>query len=176
MITPLVVVAALGRNGAIGRAGRLPWSLPGDLARFRAITMGKPLIMGRATHEAIGRVLPGRETIVVTHAADFAEAPGLLRAAGPEAALALAQDRAAAMGAREIILAGGAMLFSALMPRAARLRLTLVDLAPEADAFFPPIDPASWREEARVEASSCQGDEARYAFVDYVARRRDDSA
>ena len=147
-LIPLVIAAAIARNGAIGRDNRLPWSMPGDLAHFRAITMGKPMIMGRLTFESIGRVLPGRESIVVTRAGRAGPAPGLFHAESPEEAVALGQERAAAMGADEIMLVGGAQLFTALMPQVRRLRLTLIDLEPEADIFFPAIDSAVWREAA----------------------------
>jgi dihydrofolate reductase len=167
----LVIAAAIGRNGAIGRGKGLPWSMPGDLAHFRDITMGKPMIMGRLTHESIGRVLPGRESIVVTRAGHGPPAPGLFYAGDLQEALRLGQERAAAMGAAEIMLIGGAQLFAAMMPRAERLRLTLVDLAPEADVFFPAIDPAVWREEARETPARHPGDEAACVFVDF--RRRD---
>jgi dihydrofolate reductase len=167
---PLVIAAAVARNGAIGRGNRLPWRMPGDLAHFRDITMGKPMIMGRLTYESIGRVLPGRDSIVVTRAAHGPPAPGLFYARDPDEALRSGQERAAAMGADEIMLIGGAQLFAALMPRARRLRLTFVDLAPEADVFFPAIDPALWQEEARHVPARHPGDEAACVFVDF--RRR----
>ncbi|WP_158811451.1 dihydrofolate reductase [Beijerinckia sp. L45] len=167
---PLTAVAALGRNSAIGQGNRLPWSMPGDLAHFRACTMGKPMIMGRLTFEAIGRALPGRESIVVTRSGSFVERPAVWRAATAEDALALAQQRAAAMGADEVILAGGATLFDSMMPIIDRLRLTFVDLAPVADTFFPAIDPAIWREDSRVVAPRHPKDEAACVFVDYVRR------
>jgi dihydrofolate reductase len=169
-LVPLVIAAAIARNGAIGRDNRLPWSMPGDLAHFREITMGKPMIMGRLTFEAIGRVLPGRESIIVTRSGHAGQAPGLFRAENPQEALRLGQERAAAMGADEIMLVGGAQLFTALMPRVRRLRLTLIDLAPEADVFFPPVDPALWREVARHVPPRHPGDEAAYVSVEFVRR------
>ena len=168
---PLVAVAAIGRNGALGRDNRLPWSMPSDLARFRAVTMGKPMIMGRRTFESIGRVLPGRESIVVTRASRPAATPGLFHAASPEAALVLARERARVMGASEVINAGGATLFGALMPVTDRLCLTVVDLAPEADVFFPAIDPSAWREAGRVAQPRGPRDDAACWFLDYIRRR-----
>lgn len=163
---PLVVVAALGRNGVIGHAGALPWHMPGDLARFRDLTMGTPMIMGRRTWESIGRALPGRESIVVTRDASLALPAGVMCVANPEAALAAAEARAQAMDAASISLIGGATLFAALMPRADRLALTYVDLEPIGDTLFPAIDPAVWREVSRVVPPRHPQDEAACTFVD----------
>jgi dihydrofolate reductase len=167
---PLTAVAAVGSNGAIGKGNRLPWTMPSDLAHFRLCTMGKPMIMGRLTFEAIGRALPGRESIVVTRAAGLLPQPGVWVADSPEQALALAQQRAEAMGADEVVLAGGATLFTSMMPIIDRLRMTFIDLAPAADTFFPPIDPAIWQEESRVIAPRDPKDEAACVFVDYLRR------
>ena len=165
---PLVIVAAVGRNGAIGRDGQLPWTLPSDLAHFRRLTMGTPMIMGRRTYESIGRALPGRETIVVSRSMSLDPPDGIWRAADPDAALVLATSRAVAMGAGAISLIGGAILFEAMMPMTTRLHLTRVDLAPEADTYFPAIDPTAWREVSRVVPPRQAGDEATCAFVDYA--------
>lgn len=165
---PLAIVAAVGRNGAIGRGNALPWRMPGDLARFRDLTMGTPMIMGRRTYESIGKALPGRESIVVSRDASLPLPAGVFRAVGPDEALALAATRAAAMGAATITLIGGATLFEAMMPQVDRLHMTFVDLAPEADVFLPPIDPAVWRETARVTPPGHPKDEAGCVFVDYV--------
>lgn len=164
---PLVIVAAIARNGAIGRNNALPWTMPGDLARFRELTVGRPMLMGRRTFEAIGRNLPGRESIVLTRRPTVAAA-GVHHVADLDAALAIADDRAAVMGAGEIALVGGTALFAGLMPRCARLALTFVDCAPEADTFFPPIDPYRWREAARVYPPRHPDDEADCVFVDYL--------
>lgn len=165
---PLVIVAALGRNGAIGRGGALPWRMPSDLARFRTLTMGTPMIMGRRTWDSIGRPLPGRESIVVSRDQKMPLPEGVLRAGAPEKALDLAARRADAMSAASISLIGGAALFEALLPWADRLALTYVDLAPDADTFFPAVDPAQWREVARVVPPRRPEDEADCAFVDLV--------
>ena len=106
MTRPLVIVAAVGRNGAIGRDKALPWTMPGDLARFRALTMGCPMIMGRRTWQSIGRNLPGRESIVVSRGSlDLPE--GAYCAADPESALEIAAARAEAVEAPAIALIGG---------------------------------------------------------------------
>ncbi|MGO9674778.1 MAG: dihydrofolate reductase [Methylocella sp.] len=167
MSAPLAIVAAIGRNGVIGADERLPWRLPSDLKRFRALTLGKPLLMGRKTFQSIGRALPGRETIVVTRERGFAALPGVVHVAYDlDAALALARARAEAMGAAEIILAGGGDLYAALLPRVDRMYLTLVDLSPPGDVRFPPFDAAQWIEAARVEPKPIPADEAAFTFVE----------
>ena len=166
---PLVIVAAVALNGVIGGDNRLLWRLPGDLKRFKALTLGKPLVMGRKTFQAIGRPLPGRETIVVTRDPGF-RADGVLVAHGLEAALALAEARAEAMGADAVAIAGGGELYAQTIPRADRLAVTEVALAPEGDARFPPIDPTVWREALREPGLRGPKDEAEYCFVDYERR------
>ena len=167
---PLVAVAALARNGALGRNNALPWRAPSDLRRFRDLTWGRPLIMGRKTFQSIGGPLPGRETIVLTRDRNF------LAGANPEhvhlardfdSGLALADDLARAMGAEEAILAGGAEIFRLGLPRARFLRLTFVDCAPEADTFFPEIDWRQWLEMRRERPPRAVGDEFALEFVDY---------
>ncbi|MGA2638683.1 dihydrofolate reductase [Methylocella sp.] len=167
MSAPLAIVAAIGRNGVIGADDRLPWRLPSDLKRFRALTLGKPLLMGRKTFQSIGRALPGRETIVVTRERGFAADPaGVHVAHDLDAALALAQARAQAMAADEIILAGGGDLYAALLDRVDRMYLTLVDLSPAGDAHFPSIDAAQWIEAARTRPQPIPADEAAFTFVE----------
>jgi dihydrofolate reductase len=163
---PLVLVAAIARNGAIGRDNRLLWRLKSDMAHFRAVTMGKPVLMGRKTWDSIGRPLPGREIIVVTRDPSF-HAKGIHVARDLENGLALAALRAEAMGAGEIVVAGGGQIYAALIDRARRLLITEVDLAPEADAFFPAIDAGLWRETARAHHAPGAGDEAAFDFVEY---------
>ena len=168
----LVIVAAVARNGAIGARNGLPWRLRTDLRRYKAITMGKPMVMGRKTYESIGKALPGRQTIVVTRDPGFAPADAITAADLP-AALSAARRAAADMGAAEIIIAGGADIYAQMIAMADALSITEVDLAPEADAFFPPIDPALWRETAREPHDAGPDDEVAFAFVDYVRRERD---
>ena len=167
MGVPLVIVAAVARNGVIGGNNRLLWKLRSDMHHFRAITMGKPMIMGRRTWDSIGRPLPGRETIVVTRDPAFA-APGAHVAHDPQAAIALGQELAERLKAPEIMVAGGGELYSLLLDQCAALHMTEVDLAPEGDAFFPAIDPHRWREAGRVAHDPGPGDEAGFSFVDYV--------
>jgi dihydrofolate reductase len=139
----ITLIAAVAENGVIGAAGRMPWHLPADLARFRAITTGHPVIMGRRTYESIGRPLPGRTTIVLSRTPGYG-APGCIVV--PSAAEALA----AAGGAAEVFIAGGAQVYRQFLPLAQRIHLTLVHAAPPGDTLFPPL-PAdmveTWRQE-----------------------------
>jgi dihydrofolate reductase len=164
--TPLLLVAAVASNGVIGANNRLLWRLSSDLRRFKALTMGKPLVMGRKTFESIGRPLPGRETIVVTRDKAFAHA-GALVAHSLDAALRLAADRAAAMGADTIVIAGGGEIYAQTIGRADRLAITEVALEPEGDARFPAIDPLRWGEVRREKGERGPRDDADFAFVDY---------
>jgi dihydrofolate reductase len=166
---PLVLVAAVARNGVIGADNRLLWRLSSDLKRFKALTLGKPLVMGRKTFQSIGRPLPGRETIVVTRDKNFA-AEGLRVAPDLDAALILADARARAMGADAVVVAGGAEIYAQTIRRADRLAITEVALAPPGDAAFPPIDPARWREVRREPGVRGPKDEADFVFVEYERR------
>ena len=166
---PLFLVAAVARNGVIGANNRLLWRLSSDQKRFKALTMGKPMVMGRKTFESIGRPLPGRETIVVTRDRVFAP-PGALVAHSLEAALALAAERAAAMAADAIVIAGGGEIYAETIGLASRLAITEVALTPQGDARFPAIDSREWREVRREEGERGPRDEADFAFVDYERR------
>lgn len=169
MSVPLVIVAAVARNGVIGRDNGLAWRLPSDLKRFKALTLGKPLLMGRKTFDSIGRALPGRETIVVTRDRS-ALLPGAQTAHDLAAGLLDAQAAARRMLASEIIIAGGGEIYAQTIGAAARLHITEVDLAPEGDARFPSIDPALWRETARERRPQTEKDEAAFSFVTYERR------
>ncbi len=133
----LTLIAAVARNGVIGRGGGLPWRLSGDLQRFKAATLGHPVIMGRKTWESIGRPLPGRLKIVVTRHPD--QGQGADRVAG-----SLDDALRAAGGAEEVFVIGGAELYRAALPRADRLQLTRVLAEVEGDTRFPTFDPAAW--------------------------------
>ena len=153
------LVAALARGRVIGIENRLPWHLPEDLQRFKRLTMGAPVIMGRNTRESIGRPLPGRRNIVVTRQPQAAW-NGCSVAHSLDEALALAAD------APEVFVIGGAELYAQALPRADRLYLTFIDADVSGDAFFPELDPAAWREIAREPGISASG--LGYAFVTYV--------
>ncbi len=137
----IVLVAAVGRNRVIGSGGRLPWSLPDDLRRFRRITLGKPVVMGRATFESIGRPLAERTNIVLSRRPDWSAA-GVSVAGGPTEAVDLA-SRFHGPDA-EICVIGGAQVYSLFIDNADRLELTLVDASPPGDAHFPEWDPQDW--------------------------------
>jgi dihydrofolate reductase len=151
------LIAAVARNGVIGRDGGLPWRIPADLRFFKETTMGKPIVMGRKTLESIGRALPGRQNIVVTRSAGFA-ADGVTVADSLDAAIAAAGD------ADEVMVIGGAEIYALAFARAQRLFLTEVDAAPEGDAHFPEFDRAAWREVARADHPA-DGDTPAYSFV-----------
>jgi dihydrofolate reductase len=162
----LSLVAAVARNGIIGANGGLPWRLSSDLKRFKALTLGKPLVVGRKTFESIGRALPGRETIVVTRDPAFSRSDVLI-AHDLDAGLALAAECARAIGADEIIIGGGGEIYAQTIARASRLFITEVALEANGEARFPPIDPQSWREISRETGERGPRDEADFAFVSY---------
>ncbi len=166
----VVLVAAVARNGIIGAKGGLPWRLSSDLKRFKALTWGKPLVIGRKTFELIGRALPGRDTIVVTRDPTFAPS-GVLVAPDIDAALDLAAERAGATGADEIIIGGGAEIYAQTIARANRLFITEVGLDAEGETRFPPIDPHAWREITRETGERGPRDDADFVFVEYDRRK-----
>jgi dihydrofolate reductase len=168
MTPKLALIVAIAENGVIGKANGLPWHLSSDLKRFRALTLGKPVLMGRKTFDSIGRVLPGRDTIAVSRDPHYMPPPGVYAAASVDAGLELARARAGVLGADEIMLAGGAELFAALIDRVDRIYATWVAGAPDGDVYFPPIDWSQWREVKREDHQPQKGDDAAFSFVDYV--------
>jgi dihydrofolate reductase len=140
----LTIVAALADNGVIGRAGALPWHLPDDLRRFKSLTMGRPILMGRRTFESIGRALPGRRNLVLTRGTN-----PLPAGVEPVASLAAALEKCAAVD--ELCVIGGADVYRQTLAQADRLELTRVHVTLPGDVSFPDFDRASWRELARVE-------------------------
>jgi dihydrofolate reductase len=166
----VALVVAVGANNVIGVAGGLPWRLRADLKRFRAITLGKPLVMGRKTFESIGRVLDGRDIVVVTHRSDFSPA-GVFIAVSLDAALELARERAAARKVDEICVVGGGEIYAAALPRADRLYVTHVAAAPSGDTYFPEISPADWTVLSREPLPPSDGDTVTGEHVVYTRRR-----
>lgn len=138
----VTLVAAVGRNGVIGRDGALPWTPTGDLQHFKRATMGHTLVMGRRTYDSIGRPLPGRTSIVITRSTNWHVA-GVTTARSLEDALRLASS------GDEVFVVGGGQVYAQAMPLADRLLITEVDQAPEGDTWFPQIDPTRWRETRR---------------------------
>lgn len=164
MTVALTLIAALDRNRAIGRGNTLPWHLPDDLKRFKALTLGKPVLMGRKTAESLGRALPKRRNLVLTRSGRV-PFEGMEAVDSIDAAIALAQ----ADGAAELCVIGGGALYALALPHAAEMHLTHVDTVVDGcDAFFPAFDPAQWRVVAR-EAHAADGKHAfAFAFVDYA--------
>ena len=156
----VAVIAAVSENGVIGRDGGLPWRLSSDLRHFREVTTGKPVVMGRKTHESIGRPLPDRENIVVTRCADLA---GVKVAPDFESALAYA---AALIGvAGEVVAIGGEAIYREALPHADRCYLTEVHATVEGDIYFPERIQVEWREVSRVRCRAGAGDDHDYSFV-----------
>jgi len=141
-MTSITIVVAADEGGGIGIQGRLPWHLPADLKRFRALTMGKPIIMGRRTWDSIGQPLPGRHSIVVTRDCSLA-------IEGATVAHSFEEARRAAGAAAEACVIGGAELFALALPVADVIELTRVHARVAADTFLPPIDASDWRETHR---------------------------
>lgn len=156
----LAIIAAVARNGVIGQDNKLPWRLPEDLKRFRALTTGHHIIMGRKTYESLGRLLPGRTTVIVTRNPDYHVA-GALVAHSLEQAMGLcAEDETA-------FLIGGEELYRSGLPIADLMFITEIDADFAGDTFFPPYDVERWQEVARENGVSADG--LGYAFVDYCA-------
>jgi len=160
----LVAVVAVARNGVIGAGNGLPWRVSSDLKHFKALTMGKPLILGRRTFQSLQRPLPGREIIVVTRDPDFS-APNVRIARSPMEALAAARLLAKTLAVNEIVVGGGAEIFRALLDETRRIELTDIALEPEGDAFFPRLEMSQWRETKRETPPRGHRDEADFAFV-----------
>jgi dihydrofolate reductase len=166
---PLVAVVAMAMNGVIGRAGEMPWRLRSDLRRYRSLTMGKPMIMGRKTLDSIGRVLDGRDSVVLSRGGTLPY-EGAHLAATPEAAVAIASGLAEARGAAEITVVGGAEIYRLLFDRLVRLHVTHVEAEPEGDARFPAIDPRIWRLVSLDPPQTGPGDSAPTRYAIYERR------
>jgi dihydrofolate reductase len=163
----IMLVAAIAENGVIGRGNALPWRLKSDMAHFRAVTMGKPVVMGRKTYLSIGRPLKGRTTIVVSRDSNFT-APGITVAPSLDAAMTAARGDALRRNAGAIVIAGGAEIYAQIMERASRLAITRVHMSAEGDARFPAIDPRLWQVSACSEHTAAADDDAAFAIVEYV--------
>ncbi|MDT8387719.1 MAG: type 3 dihydrofolate reductase [Thiogranum sp.] len=156
------LLVAIAENRVIGRDNELPWRLSDDLKHFKALTMGKPIVMGRKTWESIGRPLPGRDNIVVTRDTNY-------RAEGAVVANSIEQALQAAGRSEEVMVIGGEEIFRETLERAQRLYLTLVKAEVEGDTWFPPIDAQQWRE---VERESHHADERNEHDFDFVVMDR----
>jgi dihydrofolate reductase len=156
----LSLIVAVAKNGVIGHNNTLPWHLPEDLKRFRALTTGHHIIMGRKTYESLGRLLPGRTTVIVTRNQDY-------RLEGALIAHSLASAVALCAADAEAFVIGGAELYQQALDSVDKLYVTEVDLTPVGDAYFPPIDVALWQESSREAQTSAQG-----LTFDYVSYER----
>jgi dihydrofolate reductase len=163
-------VLARAENGVIGNKGGLPWRLPGDLRRFKALTMGKPVIMGRKTYEGIGGPLPGRDNVVVSRDPTY-RPPGVFTAAGLETALELARRLADERDVKEIMVIGGAEIFEASLSRAARIYLTEIHARIPGDTVLSDFNADVWQEKKRERQIRGEKDSHDYSFV-LLERRR----
>jgi dihydrofolate reductase len=161
---PLVLVVAVAENGIIGRKGQLPWRIPGDLKHFKAVTMGKPVVMGRKTYDSIGKPLPGRANIVLTRNRNW-RAEGVLVGNTLEAVLGMADEEARKTGSAEVAVIGGVALFKETLPIAAKIELTEVHAKPEGDIYFPDYDRAAFRETRREGPLQSEKDDHAYSVV-----------
>lgn len=162
-MVPLSLIAAMDRERAIGRDNELPWRLPDDLKRFKALTLGKPLLMGRKTAESLGRALPGRSNLVLTRS-------GCVPFEGMRAVASLEEARriAGEQDAPELCVIGGGEIYALCLPLASRMHLTHVDtVVAGADAFFPRFDPAQWQVESREAHPADMRHAQAFEFVDY---------
>ena len=165
---PLAMIAALADNHVIGFDNRMPWHLPADLKHFKAMTLGKPIIMGRKTWDSLGRPLPGRLNLVVSRQPDL-QLEGAETFTDLDSALTRAEQWAREQGVDELMLIGGAQLYAQALPQAQRLYLTRIEASPEGDAFFPDYDQAEW-ERIDSQAHPAEGDAPAYRFETWQRR------
>jgi dihydrofolate reductase len=156
------LIVAMARNGAIGRGNAMPWHLPADLKRFKALTLGKPILMGRRTYQAIGRALPGRDNLVLTRARDW-------RAEGVTAVHSVGEALQRSASSAELAVIGGAEVYQLTLPLAERIYLTQVLADVEGDTFFPEFSRSEWRE---VESSDYGADERHAYGMKFVTLER----
>lgn len=152
------IIAAVAKNRVIGMNNSLPWHLPADMRHFRALTMGKPIIMGKKTFESLGKPLPQRLNIVLSDERDYQPA-GCVVVHSLEEAIAVAGK------SKEVMIGGGASVYKQFMEKADRLYLTVIHQEFEGDAYFPEVDPAHWREVRRVDGKADEKNPYDYSFV-----------
>jgi dihydrofolate reductase len=169
-VIEIVLIVAVAENGVIGSKGTIPWRVKSDVLRLKAMTMGKPVVMGRKTFESLPRPLRGRTNIVVTRDANF-RAPGAIVTTSFADAQAVALGDALRRFATEIAVIGGAEIYAQWMDKADRLEVTEIHARPEGDTFFPAIDAAEWEEVARVRNSATADDSADFSYVTYRRRK-----
>ncbi len=164
-----VIIVAISRNSIIGRDGTMPWRLSTDLKRFKALTSGKPVIMGRKTFQSIGKPLPGRPNFIVTRDPTFAP-EDVTVVNSLQDAIAQASEKARLDGVDEICVIGGGEIYRQAMETAERMYVTHIETEVEGDTSFPAIDPAVWQEEAELAVPAGERDSFATRFVTY--RRR----
>ena len=167
----IVLVVAVAENGVIGRDNAIPWRLKSDQQRFKAITLNKPVVMGRKTFESLRRPLPGRTNIVVTRDLGF-RADGAVVTHSFADAKAIATGDALRRFATEIAVIGGAEIYAQWMDGADRLEITEVHARPDGDTRFPAVDPTAWKEVARVRNPAGPDDSAEFSYVTFRRRQQ----
>lgn len=168
----IVLVAAVAENGVIGSDGDMPWRLSSDLRRFKRLTMGHPVVMGRKTFASIGRPLPGRTNIVITRDPDFSQ-DGIHAAPSLEDGLEVARRTANDTGASSVMVIGGGQIYLATIDIADRLEITRVHATPDGDTRFPAIDLSTWQETERQRPERGERDSADVTFLTYRRKRGD---
>jgi dihydrofolate reductase len=163
------IVVAAAENHVIGRDGEMPWRLSTDLKRFKSLTLGKPMIMGRKTYQAIGKALPGRTTIVISRDKTW-QAEGCVAVQTLDSALSVAREVAIAAGEGEICIVGGGEIYRQSIDMADTIYFTQVHATPEGDTTFPEIDPAKWREKDREFIQESEHDTAATTYIVYQRR------
>jgi dihydrofolate reductase len=166
----IFLIVAVAENGVIGAGGGMPWRLKSDMARFKALTTGKPVVMGRKTFVSIGRPLPGRTNIVVTRDGGF-RAGGVVVAHSFADAKLIATGDALRRFATDIAVIGGAEIYAQWMDSADRLEITEVHARPDGDTHFPAVDPTAWEEVARVRNPAGSHDSADFSYVTFRRRK-----
>lgn len=167
----IVLVYAVAENGVIGHDNTIPWRLKSDMQRFKALTIGKPIVMGRKTFESFPRrPLPSRTNIVITRNADYT-ADGAVVATSLDAARAIATGDALRRSVTEIAIIGGAEIYAQWMPYADRLEVTEVHANPVGDTTMPPVDLTAWEETARVRHPAAGEDSVDFSYVTYCRLR-----
>lgn len=169
MSIPIAMIAGVARNGVIGADGTIPWKIPSDMAYFKRMTMGKPIVMGRKQYESVGRPLPGRTNIVVTRQPGYAR-EGIEVFATLEAGLDRGRQVAARDGAPEVMVIGGGEIYTQALDRAARLYISHIALDPAGDVVFPAIDPEIWRVVDEPEVVPSDKDTAAFRIRVYERR------
>jgi dihydrofolate reductase len=172
-VTEIVLIAAVADNGVIGADNAIPWRLKSDMQRLKAITINKPVVMGRKTFASLKRPLTGRTNIVITRDPDF-RSPGVVATTSFETARVLAQADASRRSANDIAVLGGAEIYAQFLRLADRLEITEVHAMPQGETRFPAIDKTTWEEVARLRHEAGPDDNAAFSYVTYRRRKRPD--